>query len=107
LEILFGIVCKQVNKEEKEKEKKRKYLPSYLADGPFDGLLSPRRDHAGRPSRRADERPESAQSRGSRAPFPPFADWWGPFVSRISHLLFVVELDSNSVRSNPVRFALD
>jgi hypothetical protein len=30
LEILFGIVCKQVNKEKKEKErkkKKREYLP--------------------------------------------------------------------------------
>jgi hypothetical protein len=94
LEILFGIVCKQVNKEEKEKEKKRKYLPSYLADGPFDGLLSPRRDHAGRPSRRADERPESAQSRGSRAPSLLISLTGGGRVSVVSFPRVVTEPNS-------------
>jgi hypothetical protein len=76
LKILFGIVCKQVNKEEKEKEKKkRKYLPSYLAvDGPT--ACSPAPAHVGRPAlsrpSQHPQQPVSASRPSSRVQQPPF-----------------------------------
>jgi hypothetical protein len=83
--ILFGIVCKQVNKGKKEKtKKKRNNSPAYLI-GPAaqltDGPNVPR-------ARVCPRRPssfvaaQSAQSCGSRAfPFPLVADDWTPPVS--------------------------
>jgi hypothetical protein len=68
----------------------------FWAAEPSSPFPPPALSRVGRPRRR----------RGHTFLLSCFADGWGPHVSRISHLWFVVELDSNSMESASARSSL-